>query len=317
MILTVTLNPSVDISYPLDCLALDMVNRVAHVSKTAGGKGLNVTRVLAEVGQSVVATGFIGGKLGDFVIHQLQEQGISNQFFKIKGETRNCIAILHEGMQTEILEAGPYIDVDEAEGFLNHMSIIAKQFDVLIFSGSLPKGLAANYYQDLITMARAYGSKVVLDCSGAPLKAVLAGRDKPTVIKPNLEELEALLGEPITLDEERLVSLLSQPLFEGIEWIIISLGAQGAFAKHHNRFYRVSLPKIKVANPVGSGDATVVGIAWALAEGDDDETLLRKANVLGMLNAQESKTGHVNMAHFDKLYQELQVREVTHDNNSK
>ncbi|TYK87571.1 tagatose-6-phosphate kinase, partial [Streptococcus pyogenes] len=105
--------------------------------------------------------------------------------------------------------------------------------------------------------------------------------------------------------------------FEGIEWIIISLGAQGAFAKHHNRFYRVSLPKIKVANPVGSGDATVAGIAWALAEGDDDETLLRKANVLGMLNAQESKTGHVNMAHFDKLYQELQVREVTHDNNSK
>lgn len=317
MILTVTLNPSVDISYPLDCLALDTVNRVAHVSKTAGGKGLNVTRVLAEVGQSVVATGFIGGKLGDFVIHQLQEQDISNQFFKIKGETRNCIAILHEGMQTEILEAGPYIDVDEAEGFLNHMSIIAKQFDVLTLSGSLPKGLAANYYQDLITMARAYGRKVVLDCSGPPLKAVLAGKDKPTVIKPNLEELEALLGESITLDEERLVSLLSRPLFEGIEWIIISLGAQGAFAKHHNRFYRVSLPKIKVANPVGSGDATVAGIAWALAEGDDDETLLKKANILGMLNAQESKTGHVNMAHFDKLYQELQVREVTHDNNSK
>lgn len=317
MILTVTLNPSVDISYPLDCLALDTVNRVAHVSKTAGGKGLNVTRVLAEVGQSVVATGFIGGKLGDFVIHQLQEQDISNQFFKIKGETRNCIAILHEGMQTEFLEAGPYIDVDEAEGFLNHMSIIAKQFDILTLSGSLPKGLAANYYQDLITMARAYGRKVVLDCSGPPLKAVLAGKDKPTVIKPNLEELETLLGESITLDEERLVSLLSRPLFEGIEWIIISLGAQGAFAKHHNRFYRVSLPKIKVANPVGSGDATVAGIAWALAEGDDDETLLKKANVLGMLNAQESKTGHVNMAHFDKLYQELQVREVTHDNNSK
>lgn len=317
MILTVTLNPSVDISYPLDCLALDTVNRVAHVSKTAGGKGLNVTRVLAEAGQSVVATGFIGGKLGDFVIHQLQEQGIFNQFFKIKGETRNCIAILHEGMQTEILEAGPYIDVDEAEGFLNHMSIIAKQFDVLTLSGSLPKGLAANYYQDLITMARAYGLKVVLDCSGAPLKAVLASKDKPTVIKPNLEELEALLGEAITLDEERLVSLLSQPLFEGIEWIIISLGAQGAFAKHHNRFYRVSIPKINVANPVGSGDATVAGIAWALGEGDDDETLLKKANVLGMLNAQESKTGHVNMAHFDKLYQELQIREVTHDSNSK
>ncbi|MGG6794672.1 UNVERIFIED_CONTAM: tagatose-6-phosphate kinase [Streptococcus canis] len=313
MILTVTLNPSIDISYPLNRLALDTVNRVDRTTKTAGGKGLNVTRVLAEAGQSVVATGFIGGKLGDFVIHQLQEQGISNQFFKIKGETRNCIAVLHEGMQTEILEAGPCIDVDEAEGFLNHMSIIAKQFDVLTFSGSLPKGLAAHYYQDLIAMAKAYGSKVVLDCSGAPLKAVLDGKDKPTVIKPNLEELEDLIGQPVTLDEERLVSLLSQPLFEGIEWIIVSLGAQGAFAKHYNKFYRIAIPKIEVVNPVGSGDATVAGIAWALAEEDDDETLLKKANVLGMLNAQEARTGHVNMAHFDKLYQELQVREVTHD----
>ncbi|HEK9989819.1 TPA: tagatose-6-phosphate kinase [Streptococcus equi subsp. zooepidemicus] len=310
MILTVTLNPSIDISYPLNRLTLDTVNRVDRTTKTAGGKGLNVTRVLAEAGQSVVATGFIGGKLGDFVIHQLQEQGISNQFFKIKGETRNCIAVLHEGMQTEILEAGPYIDMDEAEGFLNHMSIIAKQFDVLTFSGSLPKGLAAHYYQDLITMARAYGSKVVLDCSGAPLKAVLAGKDKPTVIKPNLEELEDLIGQPVTLDEERLISLLSQPLFEGIEWIIVSLGAQGAFAKHHNRFYRVTIPKIEVVNPVGSGDATVAGIAWALAEGDDDETLLKKANVLGMLNAQETRTGHVNMAYFDELFDRIQVEEV-------
>ncbi|HEL1021942.1 tagatose-6-phosphate kinase [Streptococcus equi] len=310
MILTVTLNPSIDISYPLNRLTLDTVNRVDRTTKTAGGKGLNVTRVLAEAGQSVVATGFIGGKLGDFVIHQLQEQGISNQFFKIKGETRNCIAVLHEGMQTEILEAGPYIDMDEAEGFLNHMSIIAKQFDVLTFSGSLPKGLAAHYYQDLITMARAYGSKVVLDCSGAPLKAVLAGKDKPTVIKPNLEELEDLIGQPVTLDEERLISLLSQPLFEGIEWIIVSLSAQGAFAKHHNRFYRVTIPKIEVVNPVGSGDATVAGIAWALAEGDDDETLLKKANVLGMLNAQETRTGHVNMAYFDELFDRIQVEEV-------
>lgn len=310
MILTVTLNPSIDISYPLEALALDRVNRVEAVQKTAGGKGQKVTRVLAEAGQSVMATGFIGGKLGDFVIHQLQEQGISNQFFKIKGETRNCIAVLHEGMQTEILEAGPYIDMDEAEGFLNHMSIIAKQFDVLTFSGSLPKGLTAHYYQDLITMARAYGSKVVLDCSGALLKAVLASKDKPTVIKPNLEELEDLIGQPVTLDEERLISLLSQPLFEGIEWIIVSLGAQGAFAKHHNRFYRVTIPKIEVVNPVGSGDATVAGIAWALAEGDDDETLLKKANVLGMLNAQETRTGHVNMAHFDELFDRIQVEEV-------
>ncbi|ESU89359.1 tagatose-6-phosphate kinase [Streptococcus pyogenes] len=126
MSLTVILNPSVAISHPLDCLAMDTVNRVDRTAKTAGDKELNVTK-----SWSVMATGFSGGKLGDFIIHQLQEQGISNQFFKIKGETRNCIAVLHEGMQTKILEAGPYSDVDEAEVSLSHMSTIAKPFDVL------------------------------------------------------------------------------------------------------------------------------------------------------------------------------------------
>ncbi|AAT87580.1 tagatose-6-phosphate kinase [Streptococcus pyogenes] len=126
MSLTVILNPSVAISYPLDCLAMDTVNRVDRTAKTAGDKELNVTK-----SWSVMATGFSGGKLGDFIIHQLQEQGISNQFFKIKGETRNCIAVLNEGMQTKILEAGPYSDVDEAEVSLSHMSTIAKPFDVL------------------------------------------------------------------------------------------------------------------------------------------------------------------------------------------
>ncbi|MFW7149138.1 tagatose-6-phosphate kinase [Streptococcus pyogenes] len=126
MSLTVILNPSVAISYPLDCLAMDTVNRVDRTAKTAGDKELNVTK-----SWSVIATGFSGGKLGDFIIHQLQEQGISNQFFKIKGETRNCIAVLHEGMQTKNLEAGPYSDVDEAEVSLSHMSTIAKPFDVL------------------------------------------------------------------------------------------------------------------------------------------------------------------------------------------
>lgn len=126
MSLTVILNPSVAISYPLDCLAMDTVNRVDRTAKTAGDKELNVTK-----SWSVMATGFSGGKLGDFIIHQLQEQGISNQCFKIKGETRNCIAVLNEGMQTKILEAGPYSDVDEAEVSLSHMSTIAKPFDVL------------------------------------------------------------------------------------------------------------------------------------------------------------------------------------------
>lgn len=117
MILTLTLNPSVDISYPLDELHIDTVNRIQNVSKTAGGKGLNVTRVLSQLNEQVVATGFLGGKIGDFIAEKLNHNQVKHSFFKIKGETRNCIAILHNGNQTEILEQGPTITVDESTGF--------------------------------------------------------------------------------------------------------------------------------------------------------------------------------------------------------
>ncbi|MGT2933918.1 tagatose-6-phosphate kinase [Streptococcus catagoni] len=310
MILTVTLNPSIDISYPLDQFHLDTVNRVRKARKTAGGKGLNVTRVLSQAGQEVVATGFVGGILGDYLIHELDQAQIKNQFFKIKGETRNCIAILHEGNQTEILESGPYIDLDEAEGFLNHMGIIQKLYDVITLSGSLPKGLEADYYKKLIAMANTYHQKTVLDCSGIPLMTVLQSKEKPTVIKPNIEELEAIVRQKIVASPENLKAVLADDLFEGLEWIVVSLGADGAFAKHGDKYYQVKIPKITVKNPVGSGDSTVAGIAWALAEGDDDQTFLKKANTLGMLNAQEDLTGKVNMAHFDKLFKDIKVEEV-------
>lgn len=309
MILTVTLNPSIDISYQLEDLAIDTVNRVIDVRKTPGGKGLNVARVLNDLGESVSASGCIGGELGDFIVHHLPET-IEKRFFKIAGDTRNCIAILHDGKQTEILEQGPLVDPDEADGFVNHFKYILDGVDVVTMSGSLPAGMPDDYYGRLIRLANAFGKKTVLDCSGNALKSVLEGDDKPTVIKPNRDELAQLLDREVSKDVDDLKAVLNQPLFAGIEWIIVSLGADGAFAKHYDTFYKVDIPKIEVLNPVGSGDSTVAGIASGLANHEDDQALLTKANVLGMLNAQEKTTGHVNMANYDNLYQKLAVREV-------
>lgn len=310
MILTVTLNPSIDISYPLDDLKLDTVNRVTEVRKTAGGKGLNVTRVLSEIGDHVTATGFIGGKLGDFLTEQLDKSQINHRFFKIHGETRNCIAILHDGLQTEILEAGPMIDPDEADGFLNHFRYLCPSYDVITISGSLPAGLCPTYYQKMIAQANSQGKKVVLDCSGKALEAVLTGDDKPFVIKPNTEELSQLVKREVTGDAADLKAILQDDLFDGIDWVVVSLGGKGAFAKHDNHFYRVTIPKIDVVNPVGSGDSTVAGIASAITHSLSDKDFLCHANVLGMLNAQEKVTGHVNMKHYENLFNQIQVEEV-------
>ena len=307
MILTVTLNPAVDISYGLEEFKIDTVNRVSDVRKTAGGKGLNVTRVLAELGERVLATGLAGGTNGEFITDQIQLIA-EEDFYLILEDSRNCIAILHEGNQTEILEDGPKISIDEEWEFRKHFKNLLKDFDTVVFSGSLPKGLPQDYYARL--MQNTESRNVVLDTSGSCLKEVLLSSYKPTVIKPNKEELEQLLGVQIADDIEELKTALNNILFDGIEWIIVSLGKDGAFAKHGSTFYRVEIPKIKVVNPVGSGDSTVAGIASALHLNEKDEVLLKKAMALGMLNAQEKQTGHVNMTKYESLFNQVRVREV-------
>lgn len=310
MILTITLNPSVDIAYQLDTFHLDTVNRVEKVQKTAGGKGLNVTRVLKQIGEDVVATGFIGGEIGSYVKKQLTRNDIKNSFVEIGNETRNCIAILHDGQQTEILEQGPTIQEHEALNFIEHLEIILNNVEVVAISGSLPKGLASNYYVEIVELCKKCGVAVVLDCSGEALKKVLESQQKPTVIKPNTEELSQLIGKNVTDDIQELKAVLSGQLFQGIEWIVVSLGAKGAFAKHNDKFYRVRIPKIKVVNPVGSGDSTVAGIAAGLVHALPEAELLKNANVLGMLNAQEEQTGYVNLENAESLYSQIEVEEV-------
>lgn len=310
MILTITLNPSVDIAYQLNQFRLDSVNRVEKVQKTAGGKGLNVTRVLKQIGEDVLATGFIGGELGNDVKNQLYQNHIKSSFVEISGETRNCIAILHEGQQTEILEQGPTIQEHEALNFIEHLRNLLSKVEVVVISGSLPKGLESDYYVKIVELCKKFGVAVVLDCSGEALKKVLESKEKPTVIKPNTEELSQLIGSDITDENQELQSVLSSQMFQGIEWIVVSLGAKGAFAKHKDKFYRVRIPKIDVVNPVGSGDSTVAGIAASLAHALPDVELLKNATILGMLNAQEEQTGYVNLEHSEELYSKIEVEEV-------
>lgn len=310
MILTLTLNPSIDISYQLDILKLDTVNRVTNTSKTAGGKGLNVTRVLAEFGEDVVASGFLGGKLGEFIEQQLDNTNIQHSFFKIEGETRNCIAVLHEGQQTEILEQGPTISEDEAHNFEIHLNKLFKDVQAIAMSGSLPKGLNTDYYAKIIQLANDKHIPTVLDSFGQSLMDVLLSETKPTVIKPNIDELSQLLQTKVTPEIESLKEAVNQPIFEGIEWIIVSLGGDGAFAKHNETYYKVNIPSIEVVNPVGSGDSTVAGITSGLVHHDSDKDLLRKANTFGMLNAMESQTGHINVNKFDEIFQKIEVIEV-------
>lgn len=313
MIVTVTLNPSVDISYHVDNLKIDDVNRVENAGKTAGGKGLNVTRVVNALGSQVLATGILGGTLGHFITEQLDEQKISQNFYEINKESRNCIAILHDGKQTEILESGPTLTQEEADGFLKHFKDLLenKSISVLTISGSLPKGLSADIYKKIISLANEKNIPVILDTSGSTLAAILDDHSlRIAAIKPNFDELRALEDIEISDDPEEWKKILVAPRFQNVEWIIISMGADGAFAKHQDIFYKVDIPKIKVVNPVGSGDSTVAGIAYSLENNDSDEKLLKTAMTTGMLNTMESQTGFINSDNFDEYFDKVVVTEL-------
>lgn len=309
MILTVTMNPSIDVSYPLDQLSIDTVNRIDKVSKTAGGKGLNVSRVLSQLKAPLTATGVIGGDFGNYLTKQLDGDGISHSFSKIAGETRSCIAVLHEGKQTEILESGPEVSEEEQEAFVAHFESLMTDTDFITISGSLPKGIGHDFYSLLIEKATAADVKVLLDTSGETLKTSIESDFKPFLIKPNETEIADLLGKEINSESE-LIEALKDKEFDGIEWVVVTLGADGAIVKHQKDFYRVQIPTIKVVNPVGSGDSTIAGLAYALSEGKSPEDVIKSGMVTGMLNTQEEKTGFINVDNFDDLFNQIKVEKI-------
>lgn len=310
LIVTVTMNPSVDISYPVDILKIDDVNRVENVSKTAGGKGLNVSRVIKQMDGELIASGILGGSLGAYIIDQLNDENVPNRFLKIDKESRNCIAILHEGNQTEILESGPTLDGGEGDRYFKLFEKLIEEADVITISGSLPKGLSPNYYQRLLQKSHGKDVKILVDTSGEALKQTLLGDKKPFLIKPNTDELNALLEQETTFDIKGLKEALSNSLFDGVEAIVVSMGADGAFAKIQDTFYKISIPEIKVVNPVGSGDATIAGLAMGIDQELSWEEVLKIAMTTGMLNTMEERTGRINKANFKEYFNQVKVEKI-------
>lgn len=308
MIITVTLNPSVDINYKLDTLKTDTTNRVTNVTKTAGGKGINVTRILRQLNENTTATGFTGGPLGEFIQENITAIGATAAFTQTNGQTRNCIAIIHDGKQTEILEPGPTITDTDLEKFIVTFKKQMNQAKVIAISGSLPAGLPNTFYNTVIETCNEAHIPVILDTSGPALEAAIKDA-APYVIKPNEEELAALIGDK-TETTEQIVTALRDDTFAHIPWIFVTRGAKGAIVKVENTIYVANIPTVEVINPVGSGDATVAGIAAGIKQGLNPEETIKQALTMGTLNAMEEKTGHINPANIKTIQEQITVQKI-------
>lgn len=308
MITTITLNVAIDKAYVVEDFAKNTVTRVLKCTNTAGGKGLNVSKVIKLCGEDIVATGFVGGHAGAYVEDLLSEHNITTDFIHTKSETRSCINILaSDGSSTEFLEPGAPVTSEEVGEFYTKIEQLISQSDAITMSGSVPKGVDTTIYADLITRIKAQGKKVIMDTSGE----LLANGIKacPTLIKPNSEELEALLNIKIN-NRGDVIEAAKKLQSTGIEYVVVSLGGDGALVVCKEGVFHGKPPKITPVNTVGCGDSMVGAFAVALARNLQIGEALRYAVAVSAANALTMATGSFKVSDMEELLPKVVVERL-------
>ncbi|MDR7079477.1 tagatose 6-phosphate kinase [Neobacillus niacini] len=308
-ILVVTLNPSIDTQYFMDSPLKPGVQRVTRVERTAGGKGLNVARVLKKLGNDVVCTGFSGGYNGQWIQDSLMNHGIQQHFVEVQGDTRICLSFSgpEEFQPFEVLEAGPEISAEEQEKLKEVVEALGDGMTAGVISGSLPRGVPHTYYQELIQIFNKKNVPVYLDTSGEVLNQSL--KAKPLFVKPNLEELELFSGTAID-SEEDIIDAAKDMMEKGAANVLVSLGAKGALLVSDKEVWKANVTPLKKAYPVGSGDSLLAGVTYALSNGKSWPEALRYGCACGVSNAINPQTGNVELEQVETLLNEIQIERV-------
>lgn len=276
MIYTVTLNPAIDKTIQVARLEKGTLNRVQNSLINIGGKGINVSFVLKALEEQSVALGLAGGKGGRQIREGLLQEGITSVFLETSQEIRTNIKIMeNDGTLTELNETGVEIPVELVDSFIQIVEARIGEGDILILSGSVPKGVPKTIYRDLIELAHRKGAKAILDADGELFtQGVEAG---PEMVKPNYEEFLRYAGISRKCGEDRLIAEAKKLFEKGISHVILSAGKDGAYfldARESSCFYCPAL-QVEVSSTVGAGDAMVAAWACALARGYENEKAMR------------------------------------------
>lgn len=278
MIYTVTLNPSIDYVVRVDNFQTGRTNRAAGVEYIAGGKGVNVSRMLQNLGVQSVAMGFVAGNTGRMYLDILKGYGLDTEFVTLKeGQTRINVK-LKAGEETEINAAGPSVSKEEKERFFERLSQLHSG-DILILAGSVPKGFADDCYARMAELVCANGVCVLVDTTGEMLRQTLCFH--PLLVKPNLAELEELFDRKIEGWREA-AEYAKRLILLGAQNVIVSMGAQGAvLVNSEERVHYVEAVKGVAVNSVGAGDSMIAGYLYEKLGGGSDEECLRFAVACG------------------------------------
>ena len=308
-ILTVTLNPALDLTVRLGQLAPGEVNRSPLMLTHAAGKGLNVAQVLADLGHTLTVSGFLGEDNAQAFDALFKRRGFVDAFIRVPGETRSNIKLAEDdGRVTDLNGPGPQVDAQAQQTLLDTLERIAPGHDAVVVAGSLPRGVSPQWLHDLLLGLKAQGLKVVLDTSGEALKQGLAAG--PWLIKPNTEELSDALGRDIS-DLAAQVAAATALQAQGVEHVVISHGAEGVNWFSRGPALQALPPKVSVASTVGAGDSLLAGMLHGLLSADTPEQTLRTATAIAAMAVTQIGFGIGDTAQLAQLEQGVRVRPLT------
>ena len=298
MIVTVTPNPALDLTYTVDALVPHGTHRVSAVAEEPGGKGLNVARVLHALGEPVLATGLLGGSTGDRVSELLADAAVPAAFLPIAAETRRTVSVADDADATGFWEPGPMVTGREWAAFVAQFEELLGDAEVVALCGSLPPGAPIDGYATLVRVAAKRGVPSVLDTSGEALRHGLAAG--PDLVKPNVDELAALRTRGSELDAASLLDC-------GAKAVVVSRGPEGLLALTGDGAWRGVPSERLTGNPTGAGDACVAALARGLRDHTPWPELLAEAVALSAAAVATPTAGAVDLATYRRLRPAVRV----------
>jgi 1-phosphofructokinase family hexose kinase len=315
MIITVTLNAAIDKTLSVPNFRLGRRHRTVEQTTMPGGKGVNVARMLKTLDMPVIATGFAGGPTGTRIVEQLTEEHILNDFVRIREESRTNTAVLDPttGEQTEINERGPAVTAKEMELFRDKLVYLARGAAIVVFAGSLPRGVEADAYASLIRDLRKLDVRTIVDTDGEALR--LAVRAEPTTITPNVNEAEELVGHEFNDDEDVVNAVREMPSLGPREAIMTTPDGCVALVPDEESPTATCLMRARIeprepVATVGSGDAFLAGLVASRYNGSGIGDALRFGVACGAESTQRLGAGIIDPRGVERLLHEVEVERL-------
>jgi tagatose 6-phosphate kinase len=303
MIVAVTLNAAVDRTLLVPNFQLGQRHRASVGLQSAGGKGINVARALKRLGVPVVCTGLAGGRNGILLVEELTQEGILNDFVRIRGESRTSTAVLDptSNAYTEINEWGPEVADDELQMLREKLAYLTQGAEFVVFAGSLPRGVDADFYAEMIRDAARHHHFAVLDAEGDPLRLGVGA--EPYLVSPNQREAEALAGHEF-VDEEDLASGLDEIAALGARNVLITrqTGCYALLREDRNEVrLRAQAPRLEPISTIGAGDSLLAGFLAARVAGRSFEDAVRSSVAVGAASVLEPGPGRFDPREASRL----------------